>query len=597
MSAFDSYAVPRMTSESSVLQRSSISRPKLRTLGVVNYATAEAEQCPDLCGHGQFQWMALSFSVLSLVVLQCYSLSFTVIARGLDHWCKPPEEFSNLSVLLWKDKGIPLEADGTYSRCTVYNKPEDPNRYPVPCTNWDYDEERRRSTIVSYWNLVCSRQWMQPLVNAVFMAGALIAVPIVGHVADRVGRRPVVCASGVVLVVTCFVSCFTLTYPLFLFARFIISGCVSTIFIVTFILLFEISTPDYRTFFSTITTSLGVVLVYIFFSVLRPLNIDWYVVEWIFMAPTSLLLSAFFVIDESPRWLMATLRMKKAEVVIRRAAHMNGFPEIKAMDSFLKLKEDIEKDRGLYDMKANIFTLLRSQTLRCRTLVVFFCSFAIMFSFYALALGTIIQVQTWANITGLIFTGPAYVWVYYSMNAYGRRTVLKLILWLLGGACCLISVSYDADPPALGNGLLLIAQMCASVAVTVNYIYQAELFPTVVRSDGICCGYTCGRLGAAIASLLTGLDQVGRGDVLLVALGFLCFTAALLLWLLPETLECKTADTVRQAEKDDLKGQETTDPMTNPRSERVSERISRGSVASLGRRESRGSHRKKRAKQ
>lgn len=122
--------------------------------------------------------------------------------------------------------------------------------------------------------------------------------------------------------------------------RFVISGSVSVVFIVSFILLFAISVPRLRTLYNTITASLGVVLVQIF-GLLLSLPLDWFVMQLAIMTPILLLVGAFFVIEESPPWLMATQRLKEAETVIVRTARMNGRQEMATTDIFHKIKEEV----------------------------------------------------------------------------------------------------------------------------------------------------------------------------------------------------------------------------------------------------------------
>lgn len=143
----------------------------------------------------------------------------------------------------------------------------------------------------------------------------------------------------------------------------------------------------------------------------------------------------------------------------------------------------------LYAMRATAFTLLISWTLRYRSLVLFQYSFPIMVAFHRFTLSPIVKVQKWAELRYLLLPALAYVAIYFSTNWYGQHELLAAILCLLGGVSCLLSISFDSDPPALGKCLLIMGKVCASMAVTVNYIYQEELFPAVVRSVGICYGY------------------------------------------------------------------------------------------------------------
>ncbi|KAK8784372.1 hypothetical protein V5799_009352 [Amblyomma americanum] len=67
--------------------------------------------------HGSYQRRTLSFGIAAMVALLCYSQSFTLISGPVDHWCKPPPQFSHLLVETWKNVGIPLDERGGYSQC------------------------------------------------------------------------------------------------------------------------------------------------------------------------------------------------------------------------------------------------------------------------------------------------------------------------------------------------------------------------------------------------------------------------------------------------------------------------------------------------
>lgn len=74
-------------------------------------------------GHGPFQRRAFLATLLATVVLFSHDLVYRDDARGVDHWCKPPDDLDIGSMALWKNVAIPMLPDGSFSRCTMYDPP------------------------------------------------------------------------------------------------------------------------------------------------------------------------------------------------------------------------------------------------------------------------------------------------------------------------------------------------------------------------------------------------------------------------------------------------------------------------------------------
>lgn len=136
-------------------------------------------------GSGPFQRMTLLCGQLAGFVFVCHHMAFALLAPSVDHWCSPPAEYANFTSAQWKNVGIPLEENGRYSQCSWYNPPLDvssSNHSEERCENWEYDTETYGDTVVSQWNLVCERKWILMLQSTIFMAGAMVAAPILGQV-------------------------------------------------------------------------------------------------------------------------------------------------------------------------------------------------------------------------------------------------------------------------------------------------------------------------------------------------------------------------------------------------------------------------------
>ncbi|KAL1469455.1 hypothetical protein MTO96_025063 [Rhipicephalus appendiculatus] len=310
------------------------------------YSTTEVcvqQPCMAPYGHGNFQRRALFFGIAALAALQCHSSAFVLITGHVDHWCKPPAAFLNLSDEEWRNIGIPVDAEGRHSRCSFYAHPGVPAAAnnttateEVACTAWDYDQEMAASTARSLWNIVCHRRWLLVLGNTVYMSGALFVVPLAGHVADTVGRQPVITAAVLALVAPTMGSCCTESYPAYLAASFANSACVSSVFVVTIILLFELTPLSYRALYISLLAFIGVVVTDVFIF--------------------------------------------KAEVVMMGAAVINGVERAQALHYVRRLLEQLDKRRH-GDTRISLSSVVTPGVVRTRAAIVFCTSFSIMLAF------------------------------------------------------------------------------------------------------------------------------------------------------------------------------------------------------------------------
>ncbi|XP_077497651.1 solute carrier family 22 member 20-like [Amblyomma americanum] len=152
----------------------------------------QRDQGNTVNGHGDFQRLICCFSIVVLFVLQCHDTPFALVTRPVDHWCRPPSTFTDLSASKWKNVGIPVDEEGHHSECLAYAQPgQQPNDTETyECDAWDYDPIHAAHSARSFWDLVCRRSWLVPLGNAVYMSGALLVVPLAGYVADGGRLRP-----------------------------------------------------------------------------------------------------------------------------------------------------------------------------------------------------------------------------------------------------------------------------------------------------------------------------------------------------------------------------------------------------------------------
>uniref|UniRef100_A0A672QVG3 Solute carrier family 22 member 13b n=1 Tax=Sinocyclocheilus grahami TaxID=75366 RepID=A0A672QVG3_SINGR len=116
---------------------------------------------------------------------------------------------------------------------------------------------------------------------------------------------------------------------------------------------------------------------------------------------------------------------------------------------------------------------------------------------------------------------------------FGRRLCQSVIL-LLGGTACLIIPAIPAEYPVI---VTVIDKFSLAVSFTIVYVYTAELYPTVVRQNGVGLNSMFARVAGILAPLI-GLLDVYHPAIPMVIYDTLPFVT----FLLPETLNTDLQD-------------------------------------------------------
>ncbi|KAK8787311.1 hypothetical protein V5799_022912 [Amblyomma americanum] len=300
----------------------------------------QQDQGTTIYGHGDFQRLIFSFTVVALIVLLCHSHALTLVTRPVDHWCRPPSTFADLSPSMWKNIGIPLDEDGRPSECLAYAQPgQQPNDTETyECDFWDYDPTHAAHSARSFWDLVCRRSSLVALGNAVYMSGALLVVPLAGYLADIFGRKIVITTGVVALLTSTAATCIARVYSFFLMTKFVNSACASSIFVVSLTLLYEVAPLAYRVFYISVSCAVGTFFVDVLLLMLASFRLPWTLLQVIVLSPTVLLLLSACAVHESPVWLLVTSKFDEAQAVMLKAAIMNNMSRNVAKQTMQRLK-------------------------------------------------------------------------------------------------------------------------------------------------------------------------------------------------------------------------------------------------------------------
>ncbi|XP_077547659.1 solute carrier family 22 member 7-like [Haemaphysalis longicornis] len=486
---------------------------------IVDIQTSEGFDCEEVFGSGQFQNRLILISVVALWAAHCHTLAFSLISTDIDHWCKQPSDV-NLSAHDWKRIAIPVETDGQRSKCTVFTNLSDRNdTNVVECNAWDFDPEHAKSTIVSEWNLVCDRRSLRMLVTAISMAGALFSLVTSAYCGDYFGRRPVILVCITIALPATLLCCFARTYPLYVCTGFLMTGCTISSYALIVTIFVESCSLARRPALVSFCVMTSLILAEACTTVLkRGPNLSWSFLQLMMAAPSFLLPIAFFLVHESPRWLIASRRLKAAERVMLAAAKSNGRPN----DCVALLMLRVEQRLKAEESASTTATVVKDMTrvMRRRLVIMFGSSSSVMIAFYGCIFylterRTASEWPEWALLGAKALACCLLLMV---ITRVEKTRLISCVFLILGSFCCLTSIAAltTAGEPSwhiVADVILVLTLATASVGVVVNFVFVTELLPTPFRAFAICFLLAGGRLGGMLGALLSAVVGIAREDL------------------------------------------------------------------------------------
>ena len=270
---------------------------------------------------------------------------------------------------------------------------------------------------------------------------------------------------------------------------------------------------------------------------------NWHDFQLAISIPSIILISYYWLIPESPRWLLTVGRIEDATNVLAKAAKMNKLPTEKIQ---LDLEDSFQKRGGDDNIaKGNIFDLFRTPNLRMKTIIMCFNWFACGLTFFGVAQyvgqagGDIfinVTISASLSIPGLI--------VIYFLKVWGRKKTL-IVSNIMTGVVMILIAFIPEDIHWLIIALASIGIFGMSISFPTVYLFGGELFPTVVRNVGVGLASVCARIGSMVAPFIVGLSTYWLPPIIFGIMPILGAAAA---FMLPETLEQPLPETIEDAE-------------------------------------------------
>lgn len=227
---------------------------------------------------------------------------------------------------------------------------------------------------------------------------------------------------------------------------------------------------------------------------------DWHYLQFALSIPSVVLISYYWLVPESPRWLFTVGRVKEASTQLEKAARINKLPTENIHMDLIAFKKTSLVDVGdEQTSKGNIWDLFKTPNMRAKSIYMCFNWFVCGLTFFGVA-------QYVGHAGGDIFTNvaisaalelPGTVLCIYTMRRFGRKITLIYANCLAG-----ISLLLIAFIPPSENLIIVILASVGIVGMSISfptvYLYAGELFPTVVRNIGVGTASMIARIGSMV---------------------------------------------------------------------------------------------------
>ncbi|CAF3695720.1 unnamed protein product [Rotaria sp. Silwood1] len=506
---------------------------------------------------GRFQKVKYTIICLTYMLppIMVYTYSFTAATPNFR--CRNPSQWLNDSYsqtsnsifneeyrptkeqcLLNKNSISLKECQRCFIRSTPFN-----NQSMDSCQSYVFDRQYYKDTLIEEWRMVCNRVSYRSWVQMIFFVGYMIGSILFGVLADKYGRRPIMSISFILMTFSSLLCTFAPqqsfgfwpSYIIFILARFLLACSTRGISVSGFVLASEIVGPKKRLL-------TGIVIEYFFaFGQMILLIFAYFIRSWriltfsiaLFTVPYMLF---YFILPESPRWLISKGRFDEGEKILRNIAKINNCTFNN--DAYKKLKDEqikkmSEKNnqqgfRSLFQSK--IMTVIRSWQLN---------------PYLSFGVSAFVELLS-------------YIFVHSILDRIGRKIpyfgflILFCIVSLL-----ILPIEYLMEKDSKDQLLLLniingTLKFLSSGSYAIIYIYANELFPTNVRNTGMGICSMVARVGAIIGTYSN--DNLTRLWIHLpiIFYGSVSLIAALLALLFPETLNQPLPQSVDDVEKMNL---------------------------------------------
>ncbi|PIK44539.1 putative solute carrier family 22 member 13-like [Apostichopus japonicus] len=463
---------------------------------------------------GNTQIVILVATVLMNIETALTMLGNVFLAKNPPYHCSNHSGFS-------LNESVPF-VEGAYATCLEYSNPGVSNE-TRECSSWEFDTDISGKSIVSEWSLVCDKDVLPRISQALVLAGFAFGSILGGPVADKYGRRPSILLSLVIFNIVGLSVSFVQNYLTFIILRFMMATIFKAVRIPIMNLLFESLVPRHRPVAGLIPSSMvsgGLMIMAGIAYLVR----DWRYLNAVLMIPTLIIMVFSWFIPESVRWLLSQNKQEEAEQTMQQLASFNNVKDFPS--PALSLPAENTNDVSSSDKESN-------EGSNLRTLLQLF------------------KQPTW-TVTAIL-----------SFNWFGTtRTLLSAFLSSSGAMLGIIIRYYALDETSLTSKILLtclaiFGRFVMSFALLACILLMSDLFPTTMRNSGTAIVHLIGNMGSFASPLVLYLNKYFRHFALIVMVCF-CLVSAGISLILPDTVGTTQPKTPADLQKCLITTRETT---------------------------------------
>ncbi|XP_041980316.1 organic cation transporter protein-like [Aricia agestis] len=508
---------------------------------------------------GQFGRFALRNLILVSIptIMSGFMSEYIFSAAAIPHRCQIQEcgEYNNLHNYEpeWILNAVPATVSG-FSSCLRYVSIANVNGTLENCPANIFDRSQtvdcdefvyaRDNSVVYDFNLGC-QDWLRALAGTLSSVGTLFVLPIIGIISDKFGRRIalVICIFNVALFGL--MRAYSVNYIMYLVTQVLQSALGGGIYSCAYIFAAELVGPKYRVLVSAISStmfSVGLVVLGIVAWVIQPWR---YMIMALFI-PCFLVISYYFILSESVRWLLSKQKFDEAKKVLLNVARVNKTHiSDKSLEALMNPKPEPVTEHSKSGL---IKRVLKSPVLLrrvCTTPIWWITSTLV---YYGLSINsTSLSDSMYLNfILTCAIEIPGNFTAVFILDRVGRRQTLS-VCFFCTAICNIAFIFIPSDLEALRLIVFLLGKFFISIVMTVLYLFTSELYPTEFRHTLLAFSSMIGRIGSITApltpvladywtpfpSVLFGVSAVLSGGLVLTQ---------------PETLGTKMPDTMAEAE-------------------------------------------------
>ncbi|CAH0399955.1 unnamed protein product [Chilo suppressalis] len=402
-------------------------------------------------------------------------------------------------------------------------------------------------SVVYDFGLACD-EWRRSQIGSIRTIGTLLVLPITGYISDRWGRRVALTINAFNTGWIGLVRAFVNSYEWFLALEVLESAVGAGAFSSCYILVTELVGPKYRVIAGATMSTMFAVGQVILGFIAQALP-QWRPLTMVLYAPQLLVVSYFWILSESVRWLMSKGRYEESEKILKKVAKWN---KKELSDKSLEaLRASAEAEKLMVKPKEQWLPILvlKSRVILSRCLVTPIWWITNTLVYYGMNINAV-------NLSGNSYMNyvivaaieiPGFWTAILLLDRIGRKPVLIGAYWLCA-ACQFAFAFLPEGNEGVSMALYLIGKYAIAVVMTSVYVYTAELYPTKYRHNLFAFSSMIGRLGSITAPLTPALALEVWESLPSVMFGSFALLSGALIFTTPETLGTVLPDTIQEAE-------------------------------------------------